>query len=153
VPGPQDAGGPRSGLRRAEGFYSGVVTGMASRSQYIWGGASYQRYAESGGDRRPDLLFYSLVYGYRPQSWRTDYPRWDWRLFGELTGERGGSLQAGGIELARSQTHQVFLGPSLLGVYKQYGVSVGIQAPLYRAVSPIYGKERFRFTVNLAYFF
>jgi hypothetical protein len=48
-----------------------------------WTGVSYQRYAESGVDRRPDLLFYSAVYAYRPPSWRTD-TGWDWRIFGEL---------------------------------------------------------------------
>ena len=45
------------------------------------------------------------------------------------------------------------LGPTTLGVYKNYAVSAGIQWPVYRAVSPIYARERFRWSVNVAYFF
>ena len=93
VPGPQQETGLYRGLNSGPGYLVGGVTGVASRSQYVWVGASYQRYAESKGDRRPDLLTYTAVYGYRPFSWRTDYPRWDWRIFGEFTGERTGTLQ------------------------------------------------------------
>ena len=46
---------------------------------------------------------------------------------------------------ALSQSHQVFLGPTTLGVYKNYAVSAGIQIPVYRAASPLYPRERFRF--------
>lgn len=77
VPGPQQEAGFYRGLNSGVGYLAGAVTGIASRSQYVWVGASYQRYAESKGDRRPDLLSYTAVYGYRPFSWRTDYPRWD----------------------------------------------------------------------------
>jgi hypothetical protein len=77
VPGPQQETGFYRGLKSGVGYLAGAVTGIASRSQYVWVGASYQRYAESKGDRRPDLLSYTAVYGYRPFSWRTDYPRWD----------------------------------------------------------------------------
>jgi hypothetical protein len=38
-------------------------------------------------------------------------------------------------------------------VYKNYAVSAGIQFPVYRAVSPVYARERFRWSVNVAYFF
>ena len=44
-------------------------------------------------------------------------------------------------------------GPTTLGVYKNYAVSAGIQLPVYRAVNPIYGRERFRWSANVAYFF
>jgi hypothetical protein len=131
----------------------GAVTGIASRSQYVWVGSTYQRYAESNGDRRPDLISSTLVYGYRPQAWRTDYPRWDWRIFGELTGERSGSLQRNDAVLPGSQASQIFLGPSLLGVYRAIGVEAGIQFPLYRDTGPLYPRERYRFAINFAYFF
>jgi hypothetical protein len=131
------APGPQQPLHSGPGFLLGAVTGVASRSQYVWAGASYQRYA-----RGPDLLTGTAVYGYRPFSWRTDYPRWDWRVFGELTAERAGS-----------QARQVFLGPSVLGVYRAIGVEAGIQFPVYREASPLYPKERYRFAVNFAYFF
>jgi hypothetical protein len=134
LPSPQAAGGGVGGL-------IGGVTGIASRSHYAWGGATYQRYSSSNGHRRPDLLFYSFAYAYRPPSWRTD-SGWDWRIFGEMTGERSGS-----------DSHQIFLGPTTLGVYKNYAVSAGIQFPVYRDSSPIYPRERVRFAVNFAYFF
>ena len=153
LPGPQMETGLYRNLNSGPGYLVGAVTGIASRSQYIWAGASYQRYAESNHDRRPDLLSYTAVYGYRPLSWRTDYPRWDWRVFGEFTGERVGSLQRQSLDLPGSQARQLFLGPSLLGVYRAIGVEAGIQFPVYRDVGSLYPKERYRFAINFAYFF
>jgi len=153
VPGPQQEAGIYRGLQSGVGYLVGAVTGVASRSQYVWVGASYQRYTESQSDRRPDLLSYTAVYGYRPLSWRTDYPRWDWRIFGEFTGEHAGTLQRQMIELPGSQANQMFFGPSLLGVYRAIGIEAGIQVPIYRDVGPLFPKERYRFAVNFAYFF
>ncbi len=153
VPGPQRETGLYRGLNSGPGYLVGGVTGVASRSQYVWAGASYQRYAGSKGDRRPDLLSYTAVYGYRPLSWRTDYPRWDWRVFGEFTGERTGSLQRQNFELPGSRAKQMFLGPSLLGVYRAIGIEAGIQFPIYRDAGPLYPRERYRFAINFAYFF
>ena len=153
VPGPQPETGIYRGLNSGLGSYVGAVTGVASRSQYAWVGASYQQYAESKGDRRPDLLSYTAVYGYRPMSWRTDYPRWDWRIFGEFTGEHDGAIQRQMIELPGTRANQMFLGPSLLGVYRAIGVEAGIQFPIYRDAGPLFPRERYRFAINLAYFF
>lgn len=153
VPGGQGETGAYRGLNSGPGYLIGGVTGAASRRQYVWAGATYQRYAESRGDCRPGLLSYTAVYGYRPQAWRTDYPRWDWRVFGELTGELTGSLQRQRAIVPGSQSQQVFLGPSVLGVYRAIGIEAGIQAPIYRDAGPLYPKERFRFAVNFAYFF
>jgi hypothetical protein len=153
APGPQQEAGVYRGLHSGVGFLAGAVTGIASRSQYLWVGTSYQRYAESQGDRRPDLLSYTAVYGYRPQSWRTDYPRWDWRIFGEFTGERTGTLERQMIGLPGSQGNQLFLGPSVLGVYRAIGVEAGIQFPIYQDVGPWFPREHYRFAVNFAYFF
>src|SRR5882724_538269 len=153
VPGPQQEAGLYRGLNSGPGYLIGGVTGVASRSQYAWVGASYQRYAESNGDRRPDLLSYTAVYGYRPLSWRTDYPRWDWRVFGEFTGERTGSLQRQNLDLPGSRAQQLFLGPSVLGVYRAIGIEAGIQFPIYRDTGPLYPRERYRFAINFAYFF
>lgn len=153
VPGPRQEAGLYRGLNSGPGYLVGAVTGIASRSQYVWVGTSYQRYAESKGDRRPDLLTYTAVYGYRPFSWRTDYPRWDWRIFGEFTGERTGTLQRENSELPGSGASQMFLGPSLLGVYRAIGIEAGIQFPVYRDAGALYPKERYRFAINFAYFF
>jgi hypothetical protein len=152
APGPQDLGGALKNIRGGVGGLIGGVTGMASRSHYVWGGATYHRYSSSDGDRRPDLLFYSFAYAYRPPAWRTDRG-WDWRIFGEMTGERSGSIKRAGVTLRGSDSNQVFLGPTTLGVYKNYAVSAGIQFPIYRDSSPIYPRERVRFAVNFAYFF
>jgi hypothetical protein len=153
APGPQEETGAYKGLNSGPGYLVGGVTGVASRSQYVWVGASYQRYAESKGDRRPDRLSYTAVYGYRPLSWRTDYPRWDWRIFGEFTGERTGALQRQAVELPGSRAKQMFLGPSVLGVYRAIGIEAGMQFPVYRDAGALYPKERFRFALNFAYFF
>ena len=153
VPGPQREGGVFDGVHSGLGYLVGAVTGVASRAQYVWVGTTYQRYAESKGDRRPDLVSSTLVYGYRPQAWRTDYPRWDWRVFGELTGERSGSLRRNNVELPGSQASQIFLGPSVLGVFRAIGVEAGMQFPLYRDTGPLYPRERYRFAINFAYFF
>lgn len=153
LPGSQQESGLYKGLDSGPGYLVGGVTGIASRSQYVWLGTSYQRYAESNGDRRPDLLSYTAVYGYRPLSWRTDYPRWDWRIFGEFTGERSGLLQRRGLEVPGSDARQMFFGPSVLGVYRAIGVEAGIQFPVYRDTGPLYPKERCRFAINFAYFF
>jgi hypothetical protein len=153
LPGPQGEAGLYRNLHSGPGYLVGAVTGIASRSQYIWAGASYQRYTASSGDQRPDLLSYTAVYGYRPLSWRTDYPRWDWRIFGEFTGERIGSIQRQDIILPDSRAQQLFLGPSVLGVYRAIGIEAGIQFPLYREANALYPKERYRFAINFAYFF
>jgi hypothetical protein len=152
LPGPQEAGGPLRGIKSGVGGLIGGVTGIASRSHYAWAGATYQRYSADGKDRRPDLLFYSLAYAYRPPSWRTD-SGWDWRIFGEMTGERSGNIQSAGLKLQGTESHQVFAGPTTLGVYKNIAVSAGLQFPVYRVSAPIYPRERFRFALNFAYFF
>lgn len=153
VPGTQQEAGLYRGLNSGPGYLIGGVTGVASRSQYVWVGATYQRYTESKGDRRPDLITYTAVYGYRPRAWRTDYPRWDWRVFGEFTGERAGTLQRQDLEVQGSEAKQMFLGPSLLGVYRSIGIEAGVQFPIYRDAGPLYPKERYRFAVNFAHFF
>jgi hypothetical protein len=152
VPGPQDPGGALKNVNGGPGALIGGVTGYASRSHYAWAGATYQRYSANDGDRRPDLLFYTLAYAYRPPSWRTD-TGWDWRIFGEMTGERSGDIQRSAVKLRGTDTHQVFLGPTTLGVYKNIAVSAGVQFPVYRESSSIYPRERVRFALNFAYFF
>ncbi len=153
VPGPQQEAGLYRGLNSGPGYLVGVVTGIASRSQYVWVGTTYQSYAESKGDRRPNLLTYTAVYGYRPFSWRTDYPRWDWRIFGEFTGEQTGTLQRQDFEVPETEADQMFLGPSLLGVYRAIGIEAGVQFPVHRDAGLLYPKERYRFALNFAYFF
>lgn len=152
IPGSQDSGGALRNLHSGIGALIGGVTGIASRSHYAWAGATYQRYSSSQGDRRPDVFFYSAAYAYRPPSWRTD-SGWDWRIFGEMTGEHASAIQRTGLNLTGSESRQVFVGPTTLGVYKNYAVSAGVQFPVYRDTPALYPHERVRFAVNFAYFF
>ena len=89
---------------------------------------------------------------YRPESWRKDHG-WDWRIFGECTGERAGVLERGGTTLAGSRSNQVFVGPTTLGVYKNYAVSAGVQVAVHQDVGPLYPRERVRAAVNFSIFF
>jgi hypothetical protein len=152
VPGPQGDGGPLKGIRNRPGALVGIVSGVASRSHYVWVGTTYQRYAKADGDRRPDLLFYSLAYGYRPRSWRKNNG-WDWRIFGECTGERAGVFEWAGADIPGGRSNQVFVGPTTLGVYKTYAVSGGVQFAVYQNVGPIYPRERVRVAINFTWFF
>ena len=153
APGAQRMSGMLGNLHRSPGVYSGITAGMASRSHYAWAGVSYSRFGESHGDRRPDLLFVSAAYAYRPRAWRTEYPRWDWRLFAEMTAERSGPARMAGAEMPGTLSHQVFFGPSVLGTHKNYAISAGVQFPLYRDVSPVFQRETLRVSVNLTYYF
>lgn len=153
VPGPQKGAGLMGTLRNAPGIWAAVDTGFASRSHYLWAGAGYTRFAESKGDRRPGLLFYSLVWGYRPPSWRKEYPHWDWRWFVELTGDDFSRVRHRGTRMPDTGGHQIFIGPTMLGIYKNYAIEGGIQVPMFRSVGRWYEREKFRFAVNVSYFF
>jgi hypothetical protein len=151
--GPQQVVGRYRGIKTGVGGIAGGVAGVASRSYYAWAGATYQRYQEVDGAQRPDLLTYTVVAGYRPFSWRTDYPRWDWRIFGEFTGERGGLFRFQYLPIAESRSQQWFAGPSVLGVYRSIGIEAGVQFPIRRDVTSFYQQESYRAAINLAYFF
>jgi hypothetical protein len=148
---------PQSGFRgiahttNAPGTMFGAVTGMASRSHYIWLGGSFTKFYERNGDKRPDVVNYSLVYGYRPQKWRRPPDKWDWRVFGELVGERSGRFVQSDAAIPETQAHQVFIGPTALGIYRNYTISFGAQFPVFRGVGGLFPKERVRFAVNLSY--
>lgn len=152
VPGPQPDSGVLGALHRAPGVAGTIATGYASRSQYAWIGGGYTRFAESSHDRRPDTFSWSGVYGYRPARLRRGYDQWDYRGFAELTGEHTGGVLKGGIVLPRSGSTSLWLGPSVLAIFKNMAISGGVQAPLYRNSSPdVYGRERIRFAINFSY--
>ncbi len=152
VPGPQPDSGPLATLHRAPGVATTLASGLASRSQYLWVGGGYTRFAEAAHDRRPETFSWSGVYGYRPRGLRRGYDQWDYRGFAEFTGEHTGSILAAGHPLPGSSTTSVWLGPSVLAILKNVAVSGGVQAPLLRdASATLYGKERIRFAINLSY--
>lgn len=152
VPGPQQDSGVLASLHRAPGVAGSLATGLASRSQYLWAGGGYTRFAEASDDRRPDTLSWSGVYGYRPAKLRRGYDRWDYRGFAELTGEHTGNVRKSGTILPNSRTTTVWLGPTVLAIFKNVAISGGVQAPIFRDASDsIYGREHLRFAINFSY--
>lgn len=151
VPGPQSEFVGIAHTSNVPGTMVGAVTGMASLSNYIWLGSTFTKFYEHNGDKRPDVLDYSLVYGYRPAKWRRPPDKWDWRLFGELVGERSNRFLQTNVPVANTQAHQVFVGPTALGIFHNYTVSFGAQFPVYQDVGSIFPKERVRFAVNFSY--
>jgi hypothetical protein len=151
VPGPQSGFKGIAHTTNVPGTMVGVVSGMASRSNYLWLGSTYTKFYEHSGDKRPDVLDYSLVYGYRPPKWRRPADKWDWRLFGELVGERSGRFLQAKIAVPNTQAHQVFLGPTALGIFHNYTVSFGAQFPIYQDVGSAFPNEHVRFAVNFSY--
>ena len=151
VPGAQSGFKGVAHTSNLPGVMLGAVTGTASRSNYLWFGATYTKFFEHNGDRRPGVLDYSLVYGYRPPKWRRPPDKWDWRLFAELVGERSQEFLQADSRVAGTQAHQLFLGPTALGIYRNYTVSFGAQVPIYQDVGSMFPKERVRFAVNFSY--
>jgi hypothetical protein len=72
-------------------------------------------------------------------------------LFGELVGERSNGFVQANLPVANTQAHQVFLGPTALGIFRNYTVSFGAQFPIYQNVGSVFPKEHVRFAVNFSY--
>jgi hypothetical protein len=151
VPGPQSGFKGIAHTTNVPGTMFGVVSGMASRSNYLWLGSTYTKFYEHNGDKRPDVLDYSLVYGYRPPKWRRPPDKWDWRMFGELVGERSDRFLQSNDPVPNTQAHQVFLGPTALGIFHNYTVSFGAQLPIHQDVGSAFPREHVRFAANFSY--
>jgi hypothetical protein len=151
VPGPQSAFKGIARTTNVPGTMFGLVSGMASRSNYLWLGGTYTKFYEHNGDKRPNVFDYSLVYGYRPPKWRRPPDKWDWRLFAELVGERSDRFLQANDVVPNTQAHQVFLGPTALGIFRNYTVSFGAQLPIYQDVGSALPKEHVRFAMNFSY--
>lgn len=152
VPGPQRDAGVHGQLRRAPGVAATLATGVASRSNYLWFGGGYTTFLNSTGDRRPDTISWSTVYGYRPVRLRRGYDRWDYRGLVEFTGEHSGNVRSQNTLVAHSSATSLWLGPSVLAIFKNVAIEGGVQAPLYRDVAEsVYGREHIRFAINFSY--
>jgi hypothetical protein len=69
-----------------------------------------------------------------------------------LTGEHTGNVRIAGAILPNSSTTTVWLGPSILAIFKTVSISAGVQAPVYRDASDtLYGREHIRFAINFSY--
>jgi len=140
------------GMRAAPSVYVAGATGYASRGHYFWVGGGYQRSAEMSGDRVGDTTFYSVVYGFRPPALQLDYPKPDLRFFVEAVGENTSRGVHHGLEMQFSGGSSVLVGPTMLLLYKEYGLEGGLLFPVYQQTNGL-PEERFRFGINFSYFF
>lgn len=143
----------RGGITTSPAGYASVTSGYASRSHYVWAGASHQRNAERSADRLGSVTSVTLVYGYRPPAWRLDYPKPDLRFFIEVVGDKTGRALHGGQPMADSGGQLILAGPTMLLLYKAYGVEGGMLFPVYQRANGRQPDERFRFGINFTYFF
>jgi len=143
----------RGGISTSPGGYVSVTTGYASRSHYVWAGAGHERHTTRSADRQGSVTSYSLVYGYRPPAWRLEYPKPDLRVFIEAVGDRTSAAIHDGRSISASANHVVLVGPTLLFLYKAYGLSGGVMFPIYQRANELQSRERLRFGVNFSYFF
>ena len=143
----------RGSVAASPGGYVSLASGYASRSHYFWAGASHQRNATRSGDRQGTVTSYSLVYGYRPPAWRLEYPKPDLRFFVEAVGDRTSRSLHRGRLMNDSGGHVFLVGPTLLLLYKAYGIGGGVMLPVYQRASTMQPKERLRAGVNFSYFF
>lgn len=150
---PTDA--TRAGIETAPALYGAAVTGYASRSWYLWGGAARRIHPGAAGEggELGDTSMASLVVGYRPPAFRADYPHPDWRAFLELVGEwiDEGTLPAD--DTTSGGGRQVFLGITLLGLYGSWGISGGPALPLHQRWNGERPRERLRIAVNVTFWF
>ena len=143
----------RAGIRTAPSVYASAATGYASRAHYFWIGGGYQKNGPDSGDQLGDLKSFSVVYGYRPRALRLDYPRPDFRFFIESVGEITGAATHGGRTMPDTGGHVLMVGPTVLLLYKAYGIEGGMLFPVYQRTNGAQPGERFRFGVNVSYFF
>jgi hypothetical protein len=146
----------RNGVRTSPGIVAGAVTGYASRTIYAWAGALYRRYMSPTGpatDHIGDVLMYSAVVGYRPPFFRKELPSPDWRVFVEALAEYTWPDRVVGREVGNSGGHQVFVAPTLLGLYGPWGISGGPAFPVYSSMRGTQRADRVRFVVNYTYWF
>ena len=140
------------GMPSAMSMSIGAATGYASRAHYVWVAGGYQRRTENDGGRMGDVTSITAVYGYRPPALRLDYPKPDLRFFVETVAEHTAMGRHFGFDMLYTGGKAVFTGPTALLLYKAYALQGGVMFPVYQRLngSP---SERFRFGVNVSYFF
>ena len=143
----------RAGVSTSPAGFLSLTSGYASRSHYFWAGASYLHHADRDGDRLGAVTSFSLVYGYRPPAWRKDYPKPDLRFFVEATGDITGAARHSGEPMTDTGGRVAMVGPTMLLLYKAYAIEGGLLFPVYQRKRPMQQNERFRFGLNLTYFF
>jgi hypothetical protein len=143
----------RAGIATSPAGLLSLTSGYASRSHYFWAGAGYLHHTQRGGDRLGSVTSLTLVYGYRPPAWRKEYPKPDLRFFVEATGDITGSSLHNGQPMADTGGRVALVGPTMLLLYKAYGIEGGVLFPVYQRNQAMQPHERFRFGLNFTYFF
>ena len=143
----------RGGIATSPAGLLSLTSGYASRSHYVWAGATYVHHAERDGDRLGSVASFSLVYGYRPPAWRKDYPKPDLRFFVEAAGDLTGTSLHGGQAMPDTGGRIALVGPTMLLLYKAYAIEGGVLFPVYQRNRAMQPDERFRFGLNFTYFF
>lgn len=138
----------------------------------MWVGAGYQAQVAGSNDQLGSVTSLSAVYGYRPALLRLDYPKPDLRFFVEAVAERTGPARhtadvaedpgehhSSGNDLTSRPAHSgpgggdlVLVGPTVLMLYKAYGIEGGILFPLYQRQRQGQPEERFRVALNVTIF-
>jgi hypothetical protein len=106
-----------------------------------------------GTDHPGDEFLYSVVLGYRPEMFRQELPHADWRVFIEGVGDFTARDRLKGSAVTDSGGHQIFVGPTVLGIFGAWGISGG---PLFRVYGQVNGtqpEDRVRFVTNYTYWF
>ena len=143
----------RGGVRAGPGANAALVTGYASRDLYGWVGAGAQGYLTRDGDRLGPLGYASAVVGYRPPVFQGDYPKPDVRVFVEAVGEVAGRDRVAGATVEASGGERVLVGPTVLGLYRAWGLGTGVLFPVYDRSNGPQPSEDARLAVNLSYWF
>ena len=95
----------------------------------------------------------SLVVGYRPQSFREDYPHPDWRGFIEVVAERVGHDTVLGVEQPDSGGRQLYAAFTLLGLYGSWGLAGGPAFPIYQSHNGTQPDDGIRLVLNATLWF
>ena len=146
----------RMGARTAPGIMGALATGYVSRGIYVWAGALYRRYMSPIGptaDHVGDVAMVSAVLGLRPPSMQHEYPHADWRLFIEAVGEITQQTEVGGVPIGSSGGRQYFVGPTLLGLYRGWGVSGGPLFPVYQQLNGTQQRDKVRLALDIVAWF
>lgn len=142
---------PNGDITRHGAFVALAHGDDISRETYLWEGIGYKAW-ERGGTHPGNQLFYSVVFGYRPKAWQTEYPKPDFRLLLELIGELQERGEHNGQTMANSGGHRLALAPGVLGTYRSWGFSFGVAIPLIHDRKGDQPRERLRYGVDVTYF-
>lgn len=144
----------RGQMKVSNSIHGAISTGYASRTWYAWIGGGYQYYFKKDNNQLGDLPYASLVVGYRPNIFRGDYPKPDWRIFLESLAEFPGSNKLDGKPTTPfdGKGQKIMIGPSFLGLYGAWGISFGVLFPAYQDENVSQGmQEKYRLSMNISY--